>query len=398
MTPADKITKARAMLIMKQPFFGSLALRLRTKEVPKLGTAAVDGRTMYYDPDFVSKLTLNQIVGMIAHEVMHCAMLHHTRRGEREKKRWNKACDFAINHILLDAKLDLPDQGCVNNAWKTFTAEHIYTLLPEEKGGGGKGGIVLIKVEGEGNGGEGEGNEKNEVEGGNDPGGNGRVDDSPSNSKSPAETQQEETEWKVALAQALHVAKQRGKVPAGMERLVEELLEPILPWRDILRRFMTEKANDDFTWARPNRRLIGSGTYLPARRSEDAAGEMVVIIDTSGSIGIKELTEFASEISSIHKDVKPKKLHVIYCDAAIAHIDTFGPEDELKIEPHGGGGTSFRPPFVWIENNCPDVKCAIYLTDGYGDFPEEQPFPVMWAINNDQVIPPFGEHLQLTVD
>lgn len=381
----DKITKARANLIMSQPFFGSLALRLKTKEAKGLGTAAIDGKTMYYDPDFVDKLTLAQCTGMIAHEVMHCAMLHHTRRGDRDHLRWNKACDYSINHILLDAKLDLPDQGCVNAAWKNFTAEHIYTLLPQEphEKEGGKGPSVVLVCEGE-------------TQAGGDPGGNGRVDDAPNGaSKDKIKSAQEESEWKIAVAQAAHIAKQRGLLPAGIERMVEELMEPILPWRDILRRFMTEKANDDFTWARPNRRLIGGGLYLPSRRSEDAAGEFVVIIDTSGSIGQKELTEFASEIKSIHADVKPRKLHVLYCDAAVAHVDSFGPEDELHFAAHGGGGTDFRPPFDWIEKNCQDVKCAVYLTDGYGAFPEEQPFPVLWAINNDQVVPPFGEHLVL---
>lgn len=382
MKAANKITKARADLIMSQPFFGALALRLKIKEIKDLKTACIDGRTLYYDPDWVDKLTIGQCTGMIAHEVMHCAMLHHTRRGDRDPIRWNKACDYAINHILLNARLDLPDAGCVNKAWENFSAEHIYTLLPPEPHEKKGQQPILVLVEG--------------VAQGNDPGGNGRVDDAPGNDgkkQSKAESSQEESEWKIAVAQAAHIAKQRGKLPAGIERMVEEIMDAVLPWRDILRRFMTEKANDDFSWARPNRRLIASGTYLPARRSEDAAGEFVVIIDTSGSIGQKELTEFASEVSGIHKDVKPRKLHVLYCDARVAHVDTFGPEDELHFAAHGGGGTDFRPPFAWIEENCQDVKCAVYLTDGYGNWPEEQPFPVMWAINNDQVIPPFGEHL-----
>ena len=363
-TASKKMVKARANLVMGHPFFGTLALRLKMVEDPSIKTASCDGTSIRYNPKFVDKLPLSKVQGLIAHEVMHPAFLHHTRRGARDKKKWNQACDYSINTILHNAGFDLPEGTYLNPAYNGMTAEHIYTLIPDD-------------------------NNQND---GQDPGGDGGVDDSPS------QQNHEEAEWKIAVAQAAHVAKQTGHLPGDIERMMEELFEPVLPWRNILRRFMTEKHNDDFSWKRGNRRFIAQGLYLPSRLSDDTMGEMVVVIDTSGSIGQKELTEFGSEIKGIVDEVRPSKVRVIYCDARIAHIDEFSPDDDLQFAAHGGGGTDFRPPFAWLEENQIVPRALVYLTDGRGPFPEQEPdFPTLWCINNRDVTPPHGEHLILEV-
>lgn len=385
-TASQKMVKARANLVMGHPFFGTLALRLKIVEDPSIETASCDGTSIRYNPKFVDTLPLSKVQGLIAHEVMHPAFLHHTRRGSRDMKKWNRACDYSINTILHNAGFDLPEGRYLNPAYNGMTAEHIYTLLPDNPddndcGGGGQGG---------GGGG-----------GGNDPGGDGGVDDSPNSQNgggSQSQQNHEEAEWKVAVAQAAHMAKQTGHLPGDIERMMEELFEPVLPWRNILRRFMTEKCNDDFSWKRGNRRFIAQGLYLPSRISDDAMGEIVVVIDTSGSIGQKELTEFGSEIKAIVDETRPSKVRVIYCDSRIAHIDEFGPGDDLQFTAHGGGGTDFRPPFEWLEENQIVPRALVYLTDGYGPFPEQEPdFPTLWCINNHDVTPPHGEHLILEV-
>lgn len=374
-TAFKKMTKARANLVMGHPFFGTLALRLKLTEDDKIQTAMCDGTTLRYNPTFVDELSLNKTQGLIAHSVMHPAMLHHTRRGSRDKAKWNKACDYSINTILQEAKFELPEGKFANSAYNGYTAEHIYTLLPEEP--------------------------SNNKDNNNDPGGDGGVDDSPnSQDKGSSQSQQnhEEAEWKVAVAQAAHVAKQAGKLPGGIDRIIEELFEPILPWRDILRRFMTEKCNDDFSWRRGNRRFIAQGLYLPSRQSDDAMGDMVVVIDTSGSIGQKELDEFSSEIKAIISETRPTRTIIMYCDARVAHVDMFGPDDDLQFAAHGGGGTDFRPPFDWLAARQIVPRAFVYLTDGYGPFPEQEPtFPTLWVINNHNVTPPHGEHLVLAV-
>lgn len=384
-TAEKKMVKARANLIMGHPFFGALALRMKMVADPSVKRASTDGTTIRYNPAEVDKLSLTKVQGLIAHTVMHPAFLHHTRRGNRDFKKWQKACDYSINGILKNAGFDLPEGTYLDPQYNGHAAEHIYTMLPDEppsdKGGGGGGG----------------GGSGNDDKDDRDPGGDGGVDDSPQSQNgggSQSQQNHEEAEWKVAVAQAAHVAKQSGKYPAGLERMIEELLEPVMPWRNILQRFATEKSNDDFSWARGNRRFLAQGLYLPSRVSQDSMGAMVVAVDTSGSITQKLLDEFGSEIVSIHKELRPARLYVIYCDAAVNHVDIFGPDDQLEFKLHGGGGTDFRPPFKWIETNQIIPRCFVYLTDGYGPFPtEEADFPVMWCINNDDVVPPWGEHL-----
>lgn len=403
MTPAQKMIKARANLVMGNPFFGTLALRLKVVEDRSIKTSQCDGASLRYNPDWIDTLDGPKVTGSIAHSVMHAALLHHTRRGDRDPKKWNEACDYAVNNLLSKTSLELPECKYVNPAYDGFTAEHIYTLIPDppkdDKGGGQN------QSQGGGAGGDGGGNGNNDCsdsqDRNQDPGGDGGVSDSPSSTNgggSQSQQNNEEAEWKVALAQAAHVAKQQGKLPADIERMIEQVLEPVLPWRNILRRFMTEKANDDFSWKRGNRRFLAQGLYLPTRESE-GAGEIVVVIDTSGSIGQKELNEFSSEIKGIVDDVRPTKTYVMYCDARVAHVDEFGPDDDLEFAPHGGGGTDFRPPFDWLEANQIQPKCLVYLTDGYGPFPEnESGFPTLWVINNEQVTPPHGEHLVIPSD
>lgn len=371
----QKITKARADLVMGHPFFGTLALRLKMVQDPSIETSVTNGATIRYNPEYVKEMPNGKIKGMLAHSVMHSAFLHHTRRGARDVSKWNKACDYAINPILEQAKFELPEGKFNDPQYAGMTAEHIYSLLPEEPGDQNPGQNP-------------------------DPGGDGGVEDSPNSQNqgsSQSQEHAEEAEWKIAVSQAAHVAKQQGKLPGDIERMLEELLEPVFPWKDILWRFATEKSNDDFSWKRGNRRFIGQGIYLPSRVSDDSMGIMVVVIDTSGSISQRELTEFGSEIAGIHRDVRPRILYVIYCDADIAHIDEFGSDDEVTFAAHGGGSTDFRPPFTWIEEQGIEPRALVYLTDGYGPFPEESMFPVMWCINNHDVVPPHGEHLVLEI-
>lgn len=378
MTPEQKLTKAKSLLIMSEPFFGSLVLRLPLEEDTKTKTMVTNGKSIRYNPKVINDASVQEVQGMLAHTVMHPALLHHTRRNGRDADKWNKACDYVVDSILNKSGFYLPNTQYINHNYADMSAEGIYEILPDEPKGDNSG-----NSNSDGNG-----------SGNND--GNGDVEDSPESQDSGGSTSQaaaEESEWKQNMAQAVHAAKQAGKLPAHLQRMFEELIESKIPWRETLKRFMTEKSPDDFSWRRGNRRFLANGLYLPSRISDDALGEMVVVIDTSGSIGQKELDLFGGEITAIHSEVKPSKLHVIYCDSNINNIDTFGPEDELTFTLYGGGGTDFRPPFDWVRENSIAPKAMAYLTDGYGPFPEEQDFPVMWCINNEDVVPPFGEHL-----
>jgi predicted metal-dependent peptidase len=364
MSSARKITEARARLILSHSFFGTLALRLKMTEDRTIPTACTNGAEIRYNPAFINELPSNQIKGLVAHEVMHCVLLHHIRRGSRDPQKWNYACDFAINLICAEASLELPPGALIDRKYNGMSSEEIYSKLPELPP-----------------------NQQYST-------GFGEVTDAPGEENSNAGSSFSETEWKIAVTQAAQIAKQAGKLPARLEGFVDELLSPQIPWRDVLRRFITERSKDDYSWTRPNRRHIASGIYLPTAWSE-SMGPIVVGVDTSGSIGQKELDTFSAEINVIIQDVRPSKTYVVYCDAAVNRVDEFEPNEEVVLKPYGGGGTDFRPVFDYIDKHDIEPKCLVYLTDMYGTFPNDEPgYPVMWAATTD-VKAPFGELLEI---
>lgn len=383
MNAADKLTKAIAGLIIDQPFFASLALRLIRRPVvgghvhgQAVDTMATDGKHLYYDEAFVEALSLDECKGVVAHEVMHNAAAHHTRRGQREPKRWNVAGDYAINEILLNSRFTLPKVALHNPAYKDMSSEEIYNLLPEGTGGG-----------------EGDGN---------DPGGCGGVMDAPSESgnsqASEAEMRQAEEDWKIAVKQAHQTAKMQGKLPAGLDRIISDLVEPKASWREILQHFVNTAARNDYSWAKLNKRYLARGISVPSLYSH-TLGKIVIAVDTSGSIDVPMLSEFASEISSILQEYDCEVI-VMYCDTQMypENIETFNQWDlPLEMCPRGGGGTDFRPPFDYLAEIGEQPTCIIYFTDGEcSSFPDEPNYPVLWALNGRMRDFPFGTTINIT--
>ena len=391
-SPLFKLQKARAGLVFDNPFFGSLALRLKLKEDPTCETGWTDGVTLGYNPEWIDGLTLDQTKGFQAHEVMHNALLHHTREGSRNHEKWNKAADYAINPILLDAGFQLPKGHLFNPQYKGIDAEAIYAMIPDSPGGGGSGGRGGLRGPGSG---DGKGK-------GSDPGGCGEVRKAPGKDggkPTPADIAQQEQEQKIATAQAAQVAKKAGKLPGGLERWVDEILNPKLDWREILRRFVDQAAKNDYSWMPPNRRYVHMGLYLPSLKSNEL-GKILVAVDTSGSISQDNLKEFASELSGIIEEFDDVEATVIYCDTRVAGVETFKKEDlPIVLHAAGGGGTDFRPPFEYAEENGIDPKCMIYLTDlECSRYPDEPHYPTLWVYDgggDPSRTPPFGEVLSL---
>jgi predicted metal-dependent peptidase len=364
---ALKLSAARTALLIDAPFFGELCLRLRLVERPDLpppSTFAVDGRNIFYNPAFVDKISSNEVKFVLAHEVMHCVYEHMSRRGDRNPKKWNIAGDYSINGVLIQSGFTMPKGGLYEPAFDGKSADEIYSLLPDPPpdGGGGSGPGPLDQV----------------------------MDGTEGEAESIA------TEWKIATIQAANSAKMAGKLPESLKRLVDELITPKVDWRDQLRRFITEKSRDDYTWMRPNRRYAAMNLFLPSLYSE-TMGRLVVAIDTSGSISDDILQAFGSEIKAAHIASRPSELINIYCDARVNHVDTFGPSEELHFDMHGGGSTDFNPPFGHVDEHNLKPACFIYLTDGYGPFPPSPPdYPVLWVMTTD-VTPPWGEVIRIQI-
>lgn len=393
------ITKARAALILSQPFFGALALRLKVVEAPGIETMAVDGVHLFYNRDFVEALTFDELTGVIAHEVMHLATGHHARREARHPKRWNKACDYAINPIVRDAGFKLPEDALLETRFDGLAAEAIYNILDHDDAEKRTSdGQSKDPRDGRPSPGDGGSEGAPSADAAPDPGRCGGVMDTPApdgGKASPAELNAAKNDWDVAVLQAAQYAKAAGDAPAGLDRLIEEIKRPKIDWRAVLRRFVDRNTRNDYRWSRPNRRYIGSGLYLPSLHS-DGVGRIVIAVDTSLSIDPDILSQFAAEMNAIVEDCRPEAVDVVYCDAGVARVEHFGADDlPLTINPAGGGGTSFVPPFEWVEEQAFDPACFIYLTDLYGRFPDQAPFyPLLWASTSDKNAP-FGETLKI---
>jgi predicted metal-dependent peptidase len=361
-----RVQRARTTLLLDQPFFGVLALQLRIIEDPTCPTAWTNGQSMGFSPTFVATLNNDQLTALIAHEVMHCACGHPWRESGRQHKRWNAAADYAINPILVDAGMILPNGALNNPQFAGKSAEYIYDRLPEGSDDGS--GDTSDNPQGE---------VRNAPSG--DQSGNGR-NDAPT-----------ESDWQQLTKQALQAAKMQGKLPAGMARDLEAATKPIVDWRSLLRRYMQDITTADYSWSQPNRRYLTSGLYLPSLRSH-ACGKIAIAVDTSGSIDAITLSQFAGEMQAIIDDMQPSSVDVLYCDAKVHKVDTFYRGDSLDMKPVGGGGTSFAPVFDhYADESIDPPKVLVYFTDMYGSFPEASDFPVIWASTSNVDIAPFGD-------
>jgi len=382
-TAEQEMRRARTALILDHPFFGALALRLEFRPDTSVDTAAVNGKAVRYNPKWVSGLPPDHLRGVLAHEVMHCAMGHQWRRSGRDFAVWNKACDYAINGIITEAGLSLPDSAMVDARFSDKSAESIYGELhqqpQEQDGGGGKG-------DGDSSGGKGN------VP---DPGGCGAVEDGDTGEPD-AMT---EGDWKVAATQAAKAAAMHaGTLPGCLKRLVEALTDRSLDWRTILADFVQRCARNDYSWRVPNPRYARLGVVLPTLRSEELPC-LVIAIDTSGSIDKPALGRFLGAMSDAIS-AYPTTAHVVCCDTNIHNTAEFRTEDlPIAIEPKGGGGTSFRPVFEWVEQEGIDPAALIYFTDLYcNQYPDQQPdYPVLWVLPKESCREaPWGDTLVMT--
>ncbi len=429
-----KLVKARTALLLDHPFFGTLCLRMDPKPDERCATAWTDGRTLRYNPAYVSALRDEQVQGLMAHTVMHPACQHHVRRNGRDHGLWNAACDHAINWILLDAGITLPPKYLDDPAYHGLTADEIYaelrTLRPEEErpslsdgendsedevdwegadsgrgrgqgeDGGSEAGAGETGGDGQvddGSAGDDPGGEDAEQSG--DPGGSGEVRDGRRETEGGASDEAGTDElWELALAQAAQNAREIGDLPGSLERLLGDMLYPRADWRELLSRYISERARDDYSWTPPNKRFLHLDVILPSL-SHRKLPEVVVAIDTSGSVTAPEMDRFAAELSGI-LDEFDTTVHVVWCDAEVTGTEAFGRADlPLRLNPVGGGGTDFRPAFAWVEREGLDPACLIYLTDlECLGFPAREPeYPVLWArVGKGGKTPPFGDIIDIT--
>lgn len=384
------IERAKSTLILDHPFYATLLLSMPLIEEPGIPTAATDGDSIMYNPTWVETLTPGEVVFLFAHEVMHVVFEHMCRRDERDPNKWNQACDYVINqHLVDDGVGEFIKVGLLNKALFDKgggVAEGIYPLLPEsasQKNPGDKGGS-LDDCRDAGM------NPQSDEDGKPIPGTGGQAPDEATIAKKRADI-------KVKVNQARNAAKMQGNLSAGLDRLISKLVKPRVDWRANLRRFMTEKIKEYYSYHKPNRRFLADDILLPSKTGE-RLGLIAVAVDCSGSIGNEILNLFNAEINSIMEDTNPKELRVQYFDAKVLKVTSHS-EFPVKLEPLGGGGTCFEPIFEDIATWDETPVCLVVLTDLYGSFPESAPdYPTMWACTEENGQAPFGEVIHLSME
>jgi predicted metal-dependent peptidase len=390
-SPSVRIQKARTALVLDHPFFGSLLFRLKDRPSLAVKTMATDGVSLLWNPEFVETLNAATLAGTLAHEVMHPALHHHLRRSGRDPRRWNIACDYAINPLLIDAGLKLPEGVLVADRFRGMSAEQIYNLLESEADSGeDDNGEDQSGAGGSGTNADPGSDESGDPGAPETDGGIGQVLDAPESGADSRTMEEQAREWDVAVNQAMSVARQAGKVPAGLDRTVEGAAEAAVDWRELLRRLWSETIAADYSWMRPNRRHLWNGVYLPGVVRE-GVGEVAIAVDCSGSVSARQLRLFEAEARSILEGQRPERVHVLYFDAAVHRVDTYHAGERIELNPVGGGGTVFGPCFEWLEARGIRPQCLVFLTDLYGSFPPLVPqYPVLWASTGGRQAP-FGQ-------
>lgn len=390
-SPYLRIQKSRTALVLDHPFFGSLLFRLKDRPSAAVKTMATDGVSLLWNPEFVETLTAATLAGTLAHEVMHPALHHHLRRSGRDPKRWNVACDYAINPLLIDAGLKLPEGVLVEDRFRGMSAEQIYNLLEPEDGSGDGGdkddetdtagyasnAAPPSDISGDAGAPETEG-------------GIGQVLDAPVAGDDSATPEEQAREWNIAVNQATTVARQAGKLPAGIDRTLEGAAEAAVNWRELLRRLWSNTIAADYSWMRPNMRHLWTGLYLPGVVRE-GVGEVAIAVDCSGSISGRQLRLFEAEARSILESQRPERVYVLYFDAAVHKAEIYEAGQRIALNPVGGGGTAFGPCFEWLDEHGIRPQMMVFLTDLYGSFPDSAPsYPLLWASTGRREAP-FGK-------
>jgi predicted metal-dependent peptidase len=385
----DKLITARVGLLLRHPFFGNLATRLKLIDASEwCATLATDGRNFYYNNEFVDKLKPKEAEFGFAHEVLHNVFDHMGRRDSRDPSLSNIAADYATNQILKDERIgEVPSWIKIfqDNKYRGMSYEQIYDDLYEkaEKIDIGKLGELLDEHLDDGDDGEGDG------DGDQDGNGKGR----------PRLTADEKKKIRDEIKEAMVAAAQAagaGRVPAGVQRMISDFTEPKMDWRQMLRMNIQSIIKSNFSFQRPNRKSQHCGAILPGMMNEETI-DVSVCIDMSGSISDTMAKDFLSEVKGIMDEYKDFKLDLWTFDTEVYGYKQFTGDtaDEImEYECQGGGGTDFEVNWNFMKEQGIEPKRFIMFTDGYpcGSWGDEEYAETLFIVHgNESIIAPFGQ-------
>lgn len=387
----ERLVMARIGLLLKHAFFGNLATRLKLTNADEwLTTAATDGRHFYYNSRFVMMLKQKEVEFLVGHEVLHVVYDHLGRRIDRDPEIWNIANDYAVNADLKKHKVGemITTVPCLyERKYEGWASEEIYEDLMKN--------VQYINLEdlldqmiddhidGDGDDSEdGDGNEQRK--------GKGR----------PKLTDAEREEIRQEMKQAILNAAQQaeaGQIPAGVERLIKQMTDPVMPWRELIQTNLTSAIKSDYSWMRPSRRGWHMDAVMPGMNPGEEI-DVVVMIDMSGSISNKQGMEFLSEVAGMMEAFDGFRVRVACFDTRVYNLQEFTSEnldtvDEYEL--HGGGGTDFDCIFDFLKEEAIVPERLIVFTDGYpfGSWGDPDYCDTTWIIHGDpNPNPPFGTY------
>ena len=381
----EKLITARVGLLLKASFFGNLATRLKLVNADEwLTTAATDGRHFYYNSRFIQMLRPKEIEFLFGHEVLHCVYDHFGRRGDRDPQIWNIANDFCVNADLVKHRVGekITTVPCLyDNKYDGLSSEEIYEQLMQNVQKISLSDLIdkMLDEHLDGEGEEGEDGE-----------GNGRP------KLSDAEKQQIRDEIKEAMLAAAQTVDGAGNIPAGVKRLIQDLTEPKMNWRELLRMQLESTIKSDYTWMRASRRGWHMDAVMPGMKL-DPMIDIAVALDASGSISGDMLKDFLGEIQGIMDSFPAYKIHVITFDTEAynpAQYDSDNLDDICDYEVKGGGGTDFDCVFNYLKENEIEPKRLVMFTDGFpfGSWGDPDYTETVFILHGTTtIVPPFGQ-------
>ena len=384
----EKLISARVGLLLRASFFGNLATRLKLINADEwCATAATDGRNFYYNTRFIEMLRPKEIEFLFGHEVLHCVYDHFGRRGDRDPQLWNIANDYCVNGDLVKHSVGekITSVPCLyDRKYDGLSSEEVYDALYEnaEKIDMGKLLDQLIDehLDGEG---DGDGDQDGE--------GKGRP------RLSAEEKQAIKDEIKEAMLAAAATVDGAGNLPAGVKRLIQQLTEPQMNWREILRMNLESTIKADYTWMRASRKGWHMDAVMPGQKPDEMI-DVAVMLDASGSISQDMLRDFLSEIQGIMDSFPSYKIHVATFDTNCynpAQYDSDNLDSMIDYEVSGGGGTDFDCIFTYLKDQEITPRRLIVFTDGYpfGSWGDAEYCDTTWILHGTTtIVPPWGTH------
>ena len=384
-----KISRAVTNLAFNNPFFGSCLMQLKVEERADVPTMATNGTHVYWGRDFVESITEEEVRFVLAHEVMHVILKHCQKFEGKDPQLCNVAMDYVINPQLshagfsmIDGALYDPSGNFHNMAW-----EEVYRCLEDIKndretpmkfGEGDKESI------------------KKDIENATD-----HLEQSVGQSAAEQSEESDKIDDMVIRAATAQEMSGKGGLPHGVSERIKAIREDQVNWAEKLELLVKAKYPEDFTFARPNRRHLGSGLYLPTMDGHKA-GPLAIAVDTSGSVSTEELTLFIAEINNIINDIRPEKVYLMSADCQVADVVEYDSDHYFEdFDAVGGGGTSFVPVFNHVEKENLQIDQLIYFSDMYVgdyDFPSKHPdYPVIFCSSRNEREVPFGDLIKIKV-